>query len=101
MAEDEQAQGSHWTLDRRVPIAFLFGVAVQTALFIWWGATFSERTEQRLSAVERAQGTTASQGDRLTRVEVKLETAIDGISEIKGLLRGDPARHGNGLTGPR
>lgn len=88
-----------WHLDKRVPIAFIVSFAIQTALGIWWAATFSATTNQRLVALEERQAMAAPQGDRLTRVEVKLETAIDGILEIKGLLRQE--RSGNGLTGPR
>jgi hypothetical protein len=32
----------------------------------------------------------APQGDRLTRVEVKVESALDGIAEIKAILRKEP-----------
>lgn len=99
-AETEKPSGDHWTLDKRVPIAMIGTYILSTAGFIWWIATFTATTDQRLTAVERAQVTTSNQGDRLTRVEVKLETAIDGIGEIKGMLRGE-ARSGNGLTGPR
>lgn len=100
-AESDKHPGDHWTFDKRIPIAMIGTYILSAAGFIWWAATFSATTDQRLAAVERAQVPMSSQGDRLTRVEVKLETAIEGIGEIKGLLRGDPGRHSNGLTGPR
>lgn len=32
----------------------------------------------------------APQGDRLTRVEVKVESALEGIAEIRRILREEP-----------
>lgn len=78
---------SAWHLDKKVPIALILAIIVQTAGMVWWGATTSER----LNAVERRVEMTAPQGDRLTRVEVKVDNALDGISEIKSILRKDLA----------
>lgn len=75
-----------WHLDKKVPIALILAIACQTGGIVWWGATTSER----LNALERKTELVAPQGDRLTRVEVKLDGAIDGIAEIKSILRKEP-----------
>ncbi len=49
----------------------------------WWASNQSTRLE----AVERKLEIAAPQGDRLTRVEVKLEGVQDGIVEIKRLIQ--------------
>lgn len=76
--EDER-----WHLDRRVPIALMVTIAIQTGAMIWWASSLSERVNH----LERQANATAPQGDRLTRVEVKIETALEGITEIKRLIR--------------
>lgn len=77
-----------WHLDKKVPIALIVAILVQTGGMVWWGATTSER----LSAVERRVETAAPQADRLTRVETKLEAVTDGITEIKTILRAGAKR---------
>jgi hypothetical protein len=78
---------SNWHLDKKVPIALILAMAMQTAGVVWWGATTSER----LSALERKADAAAPQAERLARVETKLEAVQNGISEIKSILT-PPAR---------
>lgn len=78
---------SSWHLDRKVPVAIIMTILLQTGGVIWWGATVAER----LSALERKVDLAAPQADRLTKVETRLEAVQDGISEIKSILRKEPA----------
>lgn len=80
----------HWHLDKRVPIALIIAIAMQTATLIIWGTSLTERVSQ-LERTEAVRATIAPQSaDRLTRVEVKIETALDGIQEIKRLIQRSP-----------
>lgn len=75
-----------WHLDKRVPIALIFAMCVQTAGIVWWGATTSERVsvlKERLDAI-------SPQADRLTRVEVNIEDIKSSLVEIKQALRASP-----------
>jgi hypothetical protein len=76
-----------WHLDKKVPIALILAILMQTGGMVWWAASASER----INALERRAELAAPQGDRLTRVETKLEAVQDGISEIKFLLRKEAA----------
>lgn len=78
---------SSWHLDRKVPVAIIMTLLLQTSGIIWWGATATER----LGALERKVELAAPQADRLTKVETRLEAVQDGISEIKSILRKEPA----------
>lgn len=78
---------SSWHLDRKVPVAIILALLMQTGGIVWWGATASER----LNALERKVDLAAPQADRLTKVETRLEAVQDGISEIKSILRKEPA----------
>lgn len=77
---------SNWHLDRKVPVAIIVTIMMQTAGIVWWGATASER----LNALERKVDMAAPQADRLTKVETRLEAVQEGISEIKFILRREP-----------
>lgn len=81
-AHDDPASTS-WHLDRRIPIALIVSIALQTGLGIWWAADLSARVGQ----VERQQAASAPQGDRLTRVETRLEAVQEGIARIERLIQ--------------
>lgn len=79
MKEDEA-----WHLDKRVPISLIAAILVQSAGFFWWAATTSEKVsvlKERLDAI-------APNSDRLTRVEVKVDSVQQSINRIEGLVRG-------------
>lgn len=78
---------AQWHLDRKVPIALIVAILLQTGGIVWWGAAASER----LNALERRADAVAPQAERLARVETKLESVQDGILEIKSILRKEPS----------
>jgi hypothetical protein len=72
-----------WYLDKRVPLALILTIVIQTAGLVWWASNLTER----VNSLERTQEATAPQAGRLTRVEVRLESVQSGIDEIKRLIR--------------
>lgn len=81
MSEEEDSK--HWSVDKRVPLALIITMAIQTAGAVWWASNVSERVNN----LEKRAEVAAPQGDRLTRVEVKIESIQEGITEIKRLIR--------------
>lgn len=79
----DMQQDREWHLDKKVPLALILTIILQTGAMLWWAASLSERVNN----LERTQTATAPQADRLTRVEVKIESIVDGVSEIKRLIR--------------
>jgi hypothetical protein len=73
----------HWHLDKRVPLALIITIMMQTGGALWWASSLSER----VSSLEREFTMRAPQADRLTRVEVKIEGVQEGITEIKRLIQ--------------
>jgi hypothetical protein len=67
--EDAMTQDRHWHLDRRVPLAMILAIGLQTSGVIWWGSSLNERVNQ----LEQRAVVMAPQSDRITRMEVKLE----------------------------
>jgi|GEM_PF-1386378 len=72
-----------WHLDKRVNVSIILAVIVQTGAAIWWGA----KADERLAALERKVELSAPQGDRLTRVEMNIESIKDSLTEIKNSVR--------------
>jgi hypothetical protein len=85
VSEEEKPQ-THWTLDKRFPIAVVVAIAAQTGGIVYWAGNINSR----VTALEENRMMTAPQSDRLTRVEVKLENVKEGIEEIKKLIRREP-----------
>jgi hypothetical protein len=73
-----------WSIDRRIPAALIATLILQTLVGVWWLAQLGER----VSALERTEATRQAVVERLTRVEVKVDTALDGIADIKRRLGG-------------
>ena len=42
-----------WHKDKRIPVASLMGLAIQTTLFVWWFATFTATTNGRIDTLEQ------------------------------------------------
>ena len=76
----------HWHLDKRVPLALILTIIIQTAALVWWASSLSER----VNSLERTRDATAPQADRLTRVEVKVESIQAGVDRIERLIRKEP-----------
>lgn len=81
----------YWTLDKHVPVAMLFAIAVQTGTAIWWASGVSIRIDQ----LEKQAMTVAPQSERLIKLETKFDSLIDAVNEVKALLRQRPATRGN------
>lgn len=81
-----------WQLDLHVPLALISAIALQSAAALWWASAVNTR----LDMVEHVQSAAASQGERLARVETKVDALSATIGEIKGLLipaRQQPSPH--------
>jgi hypothetical protein len=81
-----EPQDNKWHLDRKVPLALIFAIIVQTIILVSWVSVLGER----VSSLERARDATAPQSDRLTRVEVKIEGIQATTERIERLIRREP-----------
>lgn len=75
-----------WHLDKKVPLALIFTIAVQTMGIVYWAAGLNVRMDQ----LERQVLGYAPQSERIVRLEEKIGVVQEGISEIKQLLRARP-----------
>lgn len=72
-----------WHLDKKVPLALLFAILVQTAMGFWWASGLTER----VTVLERGAVSSAPQADRLTRVEVKVDGVQRTLDKIEALVQ--------------
>lgn len=79
---------THWKFIKDIPIALILAISLQTAAIVWWASGINER----VSVLEKRADYFSPQSDRLTKVEAKLESVQDGISEIKRMLQLRPTK---------
>jgi hypothetical protein len=89
MSEDEMTNAQRqyereWHLDKKVPIALIATLAVQTVVVVWWAASLSARVE----SLERQALAIAPQAGQIIRLETKVDVINGTLAEIKAILRG-------------
>lgn len=68
-----------WHLDRRIPIALILAIVLQSiSAFFWAGAITA-----RLGVVEKSTDKNSQLGERLTRVEEKTNYIVRGVERIE------------------
>jgi len=75
-----------WHLDKRIPVALIVALALNSGAGIWWAAT----TNARLDNVEQALTTSAEDHDTIVRMSTTLETIDERLERMD--------RSGNGRT---
>lgn len=71
---------SEWHLDKRVPLALILTIVVQTAMLgVWVGSL-----QARVSANERAIEASADTAERLARIEAILERVERRLDQERG-----------------
>lgn len=73
---------NRWHLDRRVPIALILAIFIQTVGAVWWAATATNR----LAELEKDTAGTVDRGNRLIRLEVGVETLKETLEKMDGKL---------------
>lgn len=90
MANDDPSTDKQWHLDRRVPLAMIFTIAMQTFAALWWASGLNAR----VGYLEAQYATLAPQGGQIIRLQTQLEGIDRNILEIKNaLLRGQQWTH--------
>jgi hypothetical protein len=79
---------SEWHLDKKVPIALIASLAIQTIAIVWWAASLSTRVD----ALERQYLATVPRMESVIRLETKVDGLTSSLSELKAMLRGREPR---------
>jgi hypothetical protein len=82
-----------WHLDRRVPIALILTLLMQTAGFGWWASGLDHRVsehQRRIASLEQYDANSAVEGRRvaelLARLDERLTTQTELLREIRERL---------------
>lgn len=79
----------HWHLDKRVPIALIFAIALQSGGAIWWASSMSERMVQierrQASAGDRSEAAEQRQADQGQRIAVLTEAVANTNRNLERL----------------
>lgn len=84
---------THWTVDKRIPLALIFALGTQTAAAIWWAAGMASRVEQAENRVTVLEAQKA--GERLAVLESRIgdvKVQLNRIEEKIDRLNGHPPR---------
>jgi hypothetical protein len=74
---------TRWHLDKKVPIALIGAILIQTGTFIW----FMAHLDARVGILEQRAADRSLLPDRVTRLEVIVEQIPDTLKEIKSMIR--------------
>jgi hypothetical protein len=88
----------HWHLDRRVPIALILSLVIQTSAIIWWASSINERVATNSQKVaildtrtENMRGVAQEQAVQLGRIEEQIGGLRSDIGRlIVTIERGRP-----------
>lgn len=83
---NDQNDLAHWHLDRRVPIALILTILIQSGSALWWAAGVSAKVD----TLERQAATNSNQAERIVRLETKMDAIFGSLSDIKAILQGKP-----------
>lgn len=67
-----------WALDKKIPVALIMTLLVQTAGFAFWVGQLSIRIDQLEVQSQRY----LTNGDRLTRLEVRIDNLIETVRDL-------------------
>jgi Tfp pilus assembly protein PilO len=83
-AKNLKADDMHWSLDKKVPLALILTVIIQTIGVSWWAATLSGQVNYLENRVTKAEATMEREAlssrlasDRLIRVEEGVKAILD------------------------
>jgi hypothetical protein len=88
----------HWHLDRRVPIALILSLVIQTSAIIWWASSINERVATNSQKVaildtrtENMRGVAQEQAVQLGRIEEQIGGLRSDIGRLIATIeRGRP-----------
>lgn len=81
MNENETTE-ARWSIDKRIPIAMIAGMLIQTSAIIWWAG----RLDSRVETLESRDAQYSILLDRMTRTEEKLIALKETTSQINAKM---------------
>lgn len=81
-----------WHLDKKVPLALIFALIMQSFILVAGGASLYTRVDQVERTVAAQGAAIAPITEKVIRVDAKMDGVKDDLTEIKLSLRNPPRR---------
>jgi len=96
-----------WHLDKKVPIALIATIAVQSLAIVWWASTITgdvKQTVDRVGRLERNEETARNNQNELeksvSQIQPQIAELLRSMQRVEGWLqRRESAAQGNGAPG--
>lgn len=75
---DTNTNRGEWQIDKKIPVALIFTLLIQTAGFAFWMGQLSVRIDQLESQNLRY----STNSDRLTRLEVRIDNLTEAVRDL-------------------
>lgn len=79
---EQEKRETHWHVDRRVPVALLFGIFIQTATAIWWASGVTNDVENITIALSRQDNRIATLEGQVAQQSLRDERASGQINTL-------------------
>jgi hypothetical protein len=76
-----------WHLDKKVPLGLILALLVQTIVITSWGTSQFQNFNNRITNLEKSDGTQASHENRIIVLEQQFSYIRSDLAEIKTLLQ--------------
>lgn len=96
-AIDRRSRG--WSIDKHIPVAVILGMLIQTATLVWYMASFTSDTNNRLKNLEEFR-TYQNENykhipEKIAKLEAQQSFTNLMLSEILGELKNDKRQRNN------
>jgi hypothetical protein len=78
--------GGHWSIDKRVPVAIVLAIFLQTVSAVWWASGVHSSMGSHERAIEALQADVRvlqSRNDRIAVLETKLESIAKALERLE------------------
>ena len=79
-----QIDKAHWTVDKKVPLALIFAIFLQTSGAFWWAG----KVDSRIASLESTTQDVDQALTELTEIKVHMGYQRQALEDIKELLAG-------------
>ena len=80
--KENQPDIDHWSLDKRIPLGLLMGLALQTIIFSFWMGMLSTQVSQNTTNLRDKQ----SDAPRLAIIETRVSTLDSSINRLTNTI---------------
>ena len=84
--EAREPEPEQWHVEKKIPLALIFAMLVQTVGLV----AFTAQLSGRVNALEKDAEAKSWQAERIIRIDERLTSLQNGMAEIKTLLRTNP-----------